>query len=402
MRRLLMGFALASFVSASAFASRAEGAIIATKTSSKPFPGVTLIEGKTKAPASSFHASLVSLCTAGVKVNATANPTGLRTVPSWATSVGASLATNGDFFKPDPRVYGLAVGDGASWPLAKTGVDPAVKDQFYYDLFGWIAFGPDFVEFTHTEHVKKNAAKYKATQGYSPSSVVHTFPKGTVALVSGFPELVTEGTRVTCADPTASSCFVDRTDMRARNPRTAMGLTADRKTFILAVVDGRSATSAGMYGTELAELMEELGAWQAFNVDGGGSSEMWLKGKGTLNDPSDGSSRAVANHWGIFIGAGPAAHCLKTAPGDAGADAASPDDGGDGDDGGASSPSPSGGVGDPNGATPPEAPSDDAGEGGGCTTATRDDVPSIFGLGGLAFLAVAMLRRRRRSTSDLA
>lgn len=389
-----MAMTLGSLVFASSFA---DAAIIATKTSSKPFSGVTLIEGKTKAPASSFHAALVSLCTAGVKVNATANPTGLRTVPSWATAAGASLATNGDFYRPGPRVYGLAVGNGASWPLAKTGVDPAVKDEYYYELFGWIAFGPDFVDFTHTEHVKKNAAKYKATQGYSPTQVVHTFPKGTVALVSGFPELVTEGTRVTCADPTASSCFVDRTDMRTRNPRTAMGLTQDRKTFILAVVDGRSATSAGMYGTELAELMEELGAWQAFNIDGGGSTEMWLKGKGTINDPSDGSSRAVANHWGIFTGAGPAGHCLKTAPGDAGADAAA-SDGGDGDeDGGASgSSSSSSGSTAPNGAAPPEAPSDDAGEGGGCTTATKGDVPSMFGLGALAFLAIALLRRRRR------
>lgn len=397
MHRRLMALTLASFASASALASPAEAAIIATKTTSQPFPGVTLIQGKTKAPASSFHASLVSLCTAGVKVNATANPAGLRTVPSWAASVGASVATNGDFFKPDPRVYGLAVGNGAAWPLTKTGVDPAVKDEYYYDLFGWIAFGPDFVEFTHTELVKKNAAKYKATQGYSPTAVVHTFPKGTVALVSGFPELVTEGTRVTCADPTASSCFVDRTDMRARNPRTAMGLTQDRKTFILAVVDGRSATSAGMYGTELAELMEELGAWQAFNIDGGGSTEMWMKGKGTVNDPSDGTSRAVANHWGIFTGAGPAAHCVKTAPGDAGADAASPDAGGEEDAGAgasSSSSSSSSGAGGPNAATPPETPSD-AGEGGGCSAATRDDAPALFGLGGLGFLTVALLRRRR-------
>jgi hypothetical protein len=81
-----------------------------------------------------------------------------------------------------------------------------------------------------------------------------------------------------------------------------MGLTEDRQTFILLVVDGRSTSSVGMYGAELASLIHQLGAWQAFNLDGGGSSQMWVDGQGTINSPSDGSPRSVANHWGIFAG----------------------------------------------------------------------------------------------------
>ena len=119
-----------------------------------------------------------------------------------------------------------------------------------------------------------------------PGTVSGAIPAGTVALVSGFPELVTEGRRVTCSSPTATSCFTDRGDMRARHPRTAMGITEDRNTFILLVVDGRSSVSAGMYGTELASLMDQLGAWQAFNLDGGGSSQMWIQGRGV---PSEGA-----------------------------------------------------------------------------------------------------------------
>jgi hypothetical protein len=311
-----LGFALLSWASASG------AAIIATQKSSTPHPGVTLVEGTTRAPSSRFFATKVALCTAGVRVDATAPPSSFRTVPAWAQSVGAEVAVNGDFFRPELRVQGIAVGGGKTWPITRTGIDPAVADEFYYERFGWIAFGPDFVDFTHTEHVKANAAKFGATQGYSPRKVVHTYPKGTVALVSGFPELVTEGKRYACSSPTATTCFPDRSDMRARHPRTAMGLSADRRTFILVAVDGRTTTSAGMYGTELAELMSELGAWQAFNLDGGGSTEMWIKGRGTVNRPSDGSSRAVANHWGIFTGnAGPGAHCMPAPPaGDAGAE----------------------------------------------------------------------------------
>jgi MYXO-CTERM domain-containing protein len=48
--------------------------------------------------------------------------------------------------------------------------------------------------------------------------------------------------------------------------------------------------------------MGELGAWQAFNLDGGGSSSMWRAGVGYVNDPSDGPARAVMNHLGVFAG----------------------------------------------------------------------------------------------------
>jgi hypothetical protein len=313
MGRTGAGLAVAVFLAA----GTSQAAIIKTQSQSTPHPGVTVIEGTTRAPSSHFYATKVSLCTPGVKVAATPNASTLQTVPKFAAASGADVAINGDFYKAGPRVYGIAVGNGGAWPIKKTGADPAVADQWYYNNFGWIAFGPNFVEFTHTEYVKKNVPS--ATGGYSPGSVVSTFPEGTVSLVSGFPELVTEGTRHSCPDPTAATCFPDRADMHTRNPRSAMGLTQDRRTFILAVVDGRTAGNAGMYGTELAELMEELGAWQAFNLDGGGSSEMWIRGRGTVNKPADGASRTVANHWGILTGEGDsAAHCIPVAAPDAG------------------------------------------------------------------------------------
>ena len=132
--------------------------------------------------------------------------------------------------------------------------------------------------------------------GLSPAELTTAIPPGTRALVSGFPELVVEGQVMTE--------FPDRGDMADRHPRTAMGLTADRRTFLLVVVDGRQAASVGMNGRELAALMGELGAHVAFNLDGGGSTQMWIAGQGTVNDPSDGAPRAVANHWGVFAGSG--------------------------------------------------------------------------------------------------
>jgi hypothetical protein len=302
MRRLHLVRAVALSVAVLA-PPRALAQTITARTESEPYPGVRVIDGQTSGPTTRFRAALIALCTDYVHVAATRAPSGLQRTSTWASAAGVSLAVNGDFFTAEPRVYGQAVGGGVLWPARATGTDPAVSGEWYYRRFGWIAFGPGWVEFSHTEYVKERAAAMGVTQGWMPSAVTATVPRGTQALVSGFPELVTEGRTVTCASPTASSCFSDRSDMRARNPRTAMGLTRDRRTFILVTVDGRSSVSAGMYGTELARLMELLGAWQAFNLDGGGSTTMWLRGRGVLNVPSDASGeRAVANHWGIFAG----------------------------------------------------------------------------------------------------
>ena len=78
-----------------------------------------------------------------------------------------------------------------------------------------------------------------------------------------------------------------------RAPRTAVGVTADGR-VLLVVVDGRQSHSIGCTLLELALLMQELGAVDAVNFDGGGSSEMILKGE-IVNSPSDGGERSVGS-----------------------------------------------------------------------------------------------------------
>lgn len=76
-------------------------------------------------------------------------------------------------------------------------------------------------------------------------------------------------------------------------PRTAMGVTAKGK-VLLVVVDGRQDNSAGLTLEELSYLMIELGAVQAVALDGGGSSEMWVKGE-IVNSLSEGKERPLGN-----------------------------------------------------------------------------------------------------------
>ena len=76
-------------------------------------------------------------------------------------------------------------------------------------------------------------------------------------------------------------------------PRTALGYN-DEKLFLL-VVDGRQrGYSGGMSLYEVAEVMVELGAKQAINLDGGNSSTFVVNGR-VVNSPSDKEERAVLN-----------------------------------------------------------------------------------------------------------
>lgn len=85
-----------------------------------------------------------------------------------------------------------------------------------------------------------------------------------------------------------------------RAPRTALGLTKEGQ-ILLVVVDGRQAASIGLTLLELALFMQELGAVEAMNLDGGGSSELVINDK-IINRPSDGRERKVAAALAVVAG----------------------------------------------------------------------------------------------------
>lgn len=72
-----------------------------------------------------------------------------------------------------------------------------------------------------------------------------------------------------------------------RHPRTAVCIDGDNQTLWLATIDGRHPQSAGMTIPELSMLMHSLGCQDAVNLDGGGSTTMWIEGEGVVNYPSD-------------------------------------------------------------------------------------------------------------------
>jgi trimeric autotransporter adhesin len=87
-----------------------------------------------------------------------------------------------------------------------------------------------------------------------------------------------------------------------KEPRTAVGIKEDGDVFF-AVIDGRQEPySAGISMKDLAQLMIDLGAVHALNLDGGGSSTFTTRQLGgddleVDNLPSDRNERSVANSW---------------------------------------------------------------------------------------------------------
>lgn len=108
-----------------------------------------------------------------------------------------------------------------------------------------------------------------------------SIPYGAEDITNGVPQLIKDGKiDITWEQEKASRSFVE-----TRHPRTAVAKLKDGK-FLMITVDGRSESSGGISLYDLADYLLSLGAVDAMNLDGGGSTTMFLDGK-VVNHPSD-------------------------------------------------------------------------------------------------------------------
>lgn len=122
---------------------------------------------------------------------------------------------------------------------------------------------------------------------------------------AGFSNGVAAGPRLLAEGEQRSFAAFDNRYASTPQPRTAMGVSADGRRGWMVVVDGRQkGYSDGATLQALTDLFVELGASNAINLDGGGSTTLVVEGEGghprILNRPvhtgTPGRERPVANH----------------------------------------------------------------------------------------------------------
>jgi Phosphodiester glycosidase len=227
-------------------------------------PGIRHLHRQTPEPLSA-HVLVVDLRAPGVVVEVTPHAQRWMKPSQYGRASGAVAAVNGGFWSVfDQRAEGLVMHGGTRWPRA--------RDDEFYGFFGIDKKGRGIIS--------------------NPSKVVRRVGHLREA-ISGR-QLILDDGRVTRKARCADGC-------RYRQPRTAVGVSADGRTVFLIVVDGRQSHSRGISLANLARLLAELGADRAINLDGGGSAAMYLTTKkGVVNLPADRRERDVLNHIGVF------------------------------------------------------------------------------------------------------
>lgn len=234
----------------------------AADTWTQPYPGVDHLARSTPAP-NEIHVVVVDLNSPAVRVRATKPADRGATVSDFASMYGCQIAINGDFFTSGFVPRGLAKGAGEFWSDTNDGAEES------------------FVAFSVNKDVIIS----------SPWDLVAALDAGHHDVVSGR-ELIT-------IDGAAAEYVAGNLDV---HPRTAVGVDATGQRLFVAVVDGRTTASVGMTLFQLGALMADVGAWQAINLDGGGSSAIAVDAEGGIvNHPSDGAERLVANHLGVAV-----------------------------------------------------------------------------------------------------
>ncbi len=114
---------------------------------------------------------------------------------------------------------------------------------------------------------------------------------GVTAAVGGGPRLLVDGqVAVDWAAEGFDAGFAD-----SLNPRTSVGTTRDGRHLLLVTVDGRQAFSKGVSLDGMALILRRYGAWNAINLDGGGSTTLAADGLTVSSPGGEGAERPVAD-----------------------------------------------------------------------------------------------------------
>jgi hypothetical protein len=154
------------------------------------------------------------------------------------------------------------------------------------------------------------AASLLFTTNKQPMFAFKNLPPGTntagiYTAITGFYPIVSNGVNFGVA---ASNSYPD-SSIHGVQPRTAYGVSKDNHYLLIMTIDGRQGGySDGAYDVETGYWMTNCGAWNAINMDGGGSTCLYMADSAgnpvAINHgsyiPSYGHERYIGSHFGVF------------------------------------------------------------------------------------------------------
>lgn len=210
------------------------------------------------------HICMLEIPAGSPRKLAFAYDTVLTEVSTQAERVNALAAVNGTFFDMDEgnpicylRIDSVEVGENTP------GKNDTVNRKYYQ--YGTMALNNGHPRILHTDSCRF----WEERLGYND-------------VMTAGPLLIHHNKAIPMRD--------DRTFVTRRHNRTAIGIKADG-TIVVMTIDGRfKKESEGMSLNELIRVMQWMGCVEALNLDGGGSTTMYVKGQGeegVVNCPSD-------------------------------------------------------------------------------------------------------------------
>ncbi len=216
------------------------------------------------------------------------------TVPDFLSHGQLQIACDANYYNANPGgadptsegiscdVYGLEISTGVV-VSAQSSAD-AIGDPRYASLL-FSTNNQPFFAFVNKPPGTNTAGIYTAITGYYP--------------------IVSNGMNIGAASITS---YPDSW-IHQSQPRTAFGVSRDNRYLFLMSIDGRqSGYSDGALDVETAYWMIQFGAWNAINMDGGGSTALYMADSAGnpvgLNHSSylaaTGHERYVGSHFGVY------------------------------------------------------------------------------------------------------
>lgn len=214
-------------------------------------------------PDSVVHALRVDL--QAVKLSVSPPAERGQAIDNMPSAAGALASINVSFFNKEYQVRGITISDGEAWePVFEIARSPVLACDA-------------------AQHCVIELKPEKARPEWRN-------------VMAGTPWLLDHGRQRTAEDD--ATC---KNLCAMAHPRTAVGLDASGRFLIIALAEGRRPPVLGLSLAQMSAVMAQLGAVDAINLDGGGSSTLLLQGRSAMERPfNEPALRKVANALHVF------------------------------------------------------------------------------------------------------